>query len=89
MSFIHYEFDTRSPNAVIGVEIDKQANVMLLDPINFSNYRSGHKFRYQDHGGYYRESPVFLHPPHTGHWHVVIDLAGGSGTIYHRAWVRQ
>ena len=31
----------------------------------------------------YEESPIDLVVPYTGHWHTVIDLGGGSGTIRH------
>jgi hypothetical protein len=35
MTFLHYEFDL-SPNDVVEVTLDKQANVRLLDSLNFS-----------------------------------------------------
>ncbi|NQT11998.1 MAG: DUF1883 domain-containing protein [Planctomycetes bacterium] len=51
---------------------------------NFSAYRQGRQFRY--HGGWMMKSAVRLMPPHQGHWHVVVDLGGNSGTI--RASIR-
>lgn len=65
----------------VRVEIDTQANVMLLDDVNYSHYKSGLNFRYD--GGFYKTSPALIDVPHTGNWNVVIDLGGGSGTIRH------
>jgi hypothetical protein len=66
---------------IVHVTIDHQANVMLLDDSGYSSYKAGRQFRY--YGGYYKESPIDIVVPHTGHWHTVIDLSGGSGTIRH------
>lgn len=78
MKFQHYEFDA-GPDNVIRVTIDGQANVRLLDSINFQRYRSGQ--RHQFYGGLARQSPVDLRPPHYGHWHVAIDLGGYAGRV--------
>jgi len=83
MDFLHYEFDA-SPGDVIEVELDRAANVQLLDAPNYENYRNGRGFRYQ--GGYATTSPVRLEPPRPGRWHVVIDLGGGAGRV--RAFAR-
>jgi Domain of unknown function (DUF1883) len=48
MDYLHSEYDIGPSNTVI-VTLDRQANVMLLDPINYQNYRSGRGYRY--HGG--------------------------------------
>jgi hypothetical protein len=61
------------------VTLDSQANVMLMDDINFSAYRSGSSFRY--HGGLAERSPVRLPAPHAGHWNVVVDLGGYAGSV--------
>jgi len=63
----------------VEVTLDQQANVMLLDPTNFSCYRSGMSFHY--HGGLATYSPFRIRVPYTGHWNLVIDLGGGRGTI--------
>ncbi len=81
--YIHYEFDT-SPGDVIEVELDRAANVQLLDRENYDHYGERQPYRY--YGGYAKVSPVTLSPPHPGHWHVVIDLGGGPGRV--RASVR-
>lgn len=83
MEFLHTEFRGGLERIVV-VTLDRQANVMLLDDFNFDAYRTGRGFRY--HGGWASRSPVRLRPPGNGHWHVVVDLGGGSGTI--RAGVR-
>lgn len=66
---------------IVRITIDRQANVMLLDDFGYNDYKSGRQFR--GVGGNYRTSPINIAAPSTGHWHVVIDLGGGSGTIKH------
>lgn len=66
---------------IVHVEIDHQANVMLLDDSAYQSYKSGGRFRY--YGGNAKVSPINITAPSTGHWNVVIDLAGRSGTIRH------
>lgn len=83
MNFLHYEVDLR-PGDVVEVTLDKQANVRLLDGPNYNRYQIGEQHTY--YGGLARQSPVRLSPPHSGHWHVVVDLGGYSGTV--RASVR-
>ena len=78
MNFIFAEVDTYASNR-IEVSISRQANVILLDRQNFNNYKNGKKFNYI--GGNYKSSPIILIPPHPGHWFVVIDLGGYSGTL--------
>ena len=78
MDFIHYEINA-GPSDTVEVTVDKQANVLLLDESNFQRYRQRRSYRY--HGGRALRSPVRLQPPHSGSWHVVIDLGGGRGQI--------
>jgi Domain of unknown function (DUF1883) len=80
MQFLHWEFDIGPENTVM-VTLDQQANVFLVDNINFQNYRSGRDFRY--YGGLQTRSPVYLTPPRDDHWHLIINLGGASGTIRH------
>ncbi len=56
------------------------ANVILLDPVNFSKYQhcDGRPFFYAD-GGYYRRPPARLSIARPGRWFVVVDLGGNSG----------
>jgi hypothetical protein len=79
MDFLHHQFEA-GPDDVIEVMLDRAANVQLLDPLNYENYREGRTFRYEG-GGYATETPVRLHPPRLGTWHVVIDLGGGAGSV--------
>ncbi len=82
MDHLHYEFDA-SEGDVIEVILDRAANVQVLDPANYLNYKNGHSYRY--HGGYATKSPIRLAVPGTGKWHVVIDFGGGAGQVRARA----
>jgi len=76
--YLHYEFDASAGDQV-EVALDHAANVQLLDPANYQNYRGGRAYRY--HGGYVTRSPYRLPFPRAGHWHLVIDLGGQAGTV--------
>jgi hypothetical protein len=78
VKFLHYEFNLDMHDAV-RVTLDKQANVRLLDENNFHKYRNGQGHNY--HGGLATRSPFVVHPPHSGRWHVVIDLGGYGGSV--------
>lgn len=75
---LHYEFDLSEGDAV-EVTLDQHANVRLLDDTNYSLYRAGKTHRY--YGGFAKKSPVHLTAPHSGHWHVVVDLGGYAGSV--------
>ena len=78
MKFLHWDINA-GPDNVIQVELDQQANVLLMDDINFNCYRNGRSYRY--FGGLAKQSPSTLVPPHSGHWHVVVDLGGYAGSV--------
>ena len=78
MNYLHYDFHLQSGDAV-EVTLDRQANVRLLDDVNYSRYQRGEQHQY--YGGLAAKSPVALSPPHAGHWHLVIDLGGNAGTV--------
>jgi len=78
MNYLNYDLDLQSGD-VVEVTLDKQANVRLLDDSNYSLYQRGQKHRY--FGGLATKSPVRLSPPHAGHWHLVVDLGGYTGTV--------
>lgn len=61
------------------VKLDKQANVRVMDSANFSHYRRGERHRYL--GGRALKSPARIPLPHSGRWHVAIDLGGASGGV--------
>jgi hypothetical protein len=78
MIHLHQEIEA-GPDDLVEVSLDRQANVMLLDPANYELYTRREKFRY--HGGLAEYSPMRLVPPHEGKWHVVVDLGGSAGTV--------
>jgi hypothetical protein len=78
MGFLHWDMDA-GPDNLIQVEFDRQANVLLMDDVNFNSYRNGRSYRY--FGGLATRSPVRLVPPHAARWHVVVNLGGHSGNI--------
>ena len=84
MNFLHREFDG-GPDNVVSVSLSSQANVLLMDDVNFRAYRSRRQYRY--FGGRAKQTPVRLVPPHEGHWHVVVDLGGYSGRLQASIWV--
>ena len=78
MKYLHFPI-TASTGDIVVVSLDSQANVRLLDPINYSRYRRGE--RHEFYGGLATVSPFRLLVPRTGEWHVAIDLGGYAGTI--------
>ena len=78
MKYLHFPI-TASAGDIVVVSLDSQANVRLLDPINYARYRCGE--RHEFYGGLARVSLFRLHVPRTGEWHVAIDLGGYAGTI--------
>jgi hypothetical protein len=78
MRFLHYDFRA-GPSDIIEVTLDRQANVRLLDSVNFQRYRQGRDHRY--YGGLAQVSPFRLTPPHEGQWHVAVDLGGYDGSV--------
>ena len=81
--FLHREFDLQSGDAV-EVTLNSAANVMLLDPENFSLYQRGQDYGY--YGGHAATSPAVLAAPRSGKWHLVVNLGGYPGRV--RAGVR-
>ena len=79
MHFLHTEYPSLGPENVVEVTLDRQANVQLLDDQNFHHYRSGRSFEYR--GGLAKQSPIRLSPPHSGRWHLVVDLGGNRGSV--------
>lgn len=78
MNHLNNEFDADEGD-VAEVALDRAANVLLMDSSNYGNYKQGRTYRY--YGGYATKSPVRLAVPRRGHWHVVVDLAGGPGQV--------
>jgi hypothetical protein len=84
VQFIHTDLGYRQRGEIVEVTLSSGANVRLMDSSNFSSYKSGRSHRYA--GGLARRSPVRLAIPHSGHWHVAVDMQGLRGST--RAGVR-
>ncbi|MEX0784028.1 MAG: DUF1883 domain-containing protein [Dehalococcoidia bacterium] len=80
MQFRQYDLGYRNSGEVVEVTLSgTAANVRLMDSSNFQNFRAGRRHSYR--GGHYTRSPAHLQIPHSGHWHVTIDLGGYRGTV--------
>ena len=79
MEYLHKEFDLSEGDVVEVTLAGNAANVLLLDPANFSNYQQGRPYTY--YGGYARTSPFRIQAPRPGRWHLVVDLGGGAGRV--------
>src|SRR5947209_5429667 len=77
MEYLHREFDLGEGDILEVTLAGNAANVLLLDEDNFQKYREGRPYSYS--GGYARTSPFRVQAPRAGHWHLVVDLAGGAG----------
>ena len=80
MKFTHYDLGYQSRGIAVEVTLSgNAANVRLLDNSNFQNYKRGR--RHRCYGGLAKRSPVRLVVPHSGHWHVTVDLQGLRGQV--------
>jgi hypothetical protein len=79
MQFIDIDLGQCRAGDVAEVTLSAVANVRLLDGSNFSAYRSGRQHRHR--GGLAKSSPVRLQIPHSGRWHVAVDMQGLRGTV--------
>jgi hypothetical protein len=79
---MHYEMKA-GPDEIIQVSISRDANVRLLDPVNYAKYKLGKS--YTATAGPETEGPVRFVPPFKGTWHVIVDMEGRMGTV--RAFV--
>jgi hypothetical protein len=79
MQFIHNDLGYRHAGEIVQVHLSGRANVRLMDSGNFSSYRSGRQHRF--HGGQATRTPINIPIPHSGHWHVAIDLGGYPGQV--------
>jgi hypothetical protein len=78
VNHLDFEFDG-GVGTIAEVTLDRAANVMLMDPANYSEYAQGNAYRY--YGGHATVSPFRLLVPSPGVWHVVVDLGGGPGEV--------
>jgi len=79
MNFLHYDVWTQPGDLVHVTLSGNAANVLLMSESNFQNYRYGKPFQY--YGGYFTRSPAIIKSPSSGHWKVVVDLAGRAGRL--------
>lgn len=80
MNFIHSDLGTVPRGSTVVARLSgTEANVKLLDDVNFARYRRGDRHQY--YGGHYKQSPVHLTVPSTGRWNVAVDLGGFGGQV--------
>jgi|CXWK01.1.fsa_nt_gi hypothetical protein len=78
--FNHYDLGHLSRGQIIEVTLSgSAANVRLMDTSNFQSYKNGRRHHYL--GGLAKKSPVRLAVPHSGYWHVTVDMIGLRGTV--------
>ncbi|HEY4428987.1 MAG TPA: DUF1883 domain-containing protein [Solirubrobacteraceae bacterium] len=78
--FVKFDLGHQDRGPIVRVSLDRQAAVRLLDAPNLAAYKSARGFT-QYGVGWVARSPARATIPHAGHWTVVIDLEGGSGSI--------
>ena len=80
MNFTHYDLGNLNKGRVVEVHLTgNAANVYLVDNGNLGKYKRGIEF--QAVGGLMKSSPIRLQTAITSHWHIVIDLPNGYGTV--------
>jgi hypothetical protein len=58
------------------VELTRAANVFLVDPTNYSNFKNSRDFRYR--GGLIQRSPHDFVIPSPGRWYIVAHLGSAK-----------
>lgn len=87
MQHLHSDLGILDEGDLVEIHLDHAANVRLLDDLNYRAYERDQSHRTT--GGYATRSPVVLAAPHSGHWHVAVDLGGASGRIGASVQVRR
>jgi hypothetical protein len=86
MQYTHYDLGHQSGGEFFEISLQgTAANVRLMDSSNFQSFKSGGRHTYQ--GGHFKQSPVRLQVPSSGHWYIVVDLGGYQGSV--KSSVRQ
>lgn len=86
MWFVHHDLGYRQRGEIVEITHSaRAANVRLMDPSNFCNYRSGQEHLY--YGGVAKRSLIRLQIPRSGNWHVTVDVQGLRGTVHSSARV--
>ena len=77
--FTHYNLGHKSAGEVVEVTLSgSAANVRLMDSSNLQSYKAGRRHTYR--GGLIKQSPFRIAIPHSGNWHITVDMAGLRGT---------
>ena len=80
MNFTNHDLGKLTKGRVVEVHLTgNAANVYLMDNINLEKYKRGTEF--QAVGGLMKSSPVRLLINGLAHWHLVVDLPHGYGTV--------
>ena len=80
VNFTHNKLGHVAGGSVVDVTLKgSAANVRLMDPSNFNNYKAGR--RHQHHGGIAAKFLVRLTVTRSGTWHVTVDMQGLRGTV--------
>jgi hypothetical protein len=79
MRYAYHDLGQQEEGAVVVVHWRAAAaDVLLLDPVNFSKYCEGRRPVVFTAGGRYARTPARLTVPESGRWYVVADLHGYS-----------
>lgn len=78
MTFTHYDLGQCSRGQIVEISLTAAANVRLMDTANFSKYKRGQRHQY--FGGLAKRTPIQLQVPHSGRWHVTVDMQGLRGS---------
>ncbi|WP_030183884.1 DUF1883 domain-containing protein [Streptomyces violaceorubidus] len=79
MQHLYKDLGSIKKGSTVVVTLRKQANVQVMTRSEYSNYKSGRRYRYL--GGRVTRSPFQVTIPSNGHWVVAIDLGGYAGRI--------
>jgi hypothetical protein len=78
MQFIHQRRYLEE-DEVVQLDCDTQCHFMLLSDADYAAYQQLRRFSYT--GGTFKHFPARIIVPATGHWNIIVDLAGASGEI--------
>lgn len=79
MEHLFTDLGTLKRGSTVIVTLRNQANVQVMTRSEYSNYKSGRRYRYL--GGHVTKSPHREIVPTDGHWVVAVDLGGLAGRI--------
>ena len=72
MDFLYFDLNYLKQNDIVEAIIEgTECNVILLNSVNFSNYKNNREYHY--YGGHCKQSPAVITIPHDDHWYLVID----------------